>query len=82
MLMMICLTTSVGAFKLEHAVSCCAHHSQPPKEATSHVLDQSLMNPHLVHVPRLTTFTARRLSRRHLELLGRQADGALDAEVL
>lgn len=40
------------------------------------------MDPHLVRIPRLATFTARRLPRRHLQALGRQADGALDAEVL
>lgn len=40
------------------------------------------MNPHLVRIPRLTPFTARRLSRRHLQALRWQADRALDTEIL
>ena len=39
------------------------------------------MNPHLIRIPRLTPLTTRRLSRRDLQLLRRQADGAFDAEV-
>ena len=40
------------------------------------------MNSHLVHVPRLASLTARRLAGSDLQPLGRQADGALDAEIL
>ncbi len=40
------------------------------------------MDPHLVHVPRLATLSTRCLSRRDLEGLGRQANRALDAQVL
>lgn len=40
------------------------------------------MDPHLIHVPRLGPLTTGRLAGGNLQLLGRQADGALDAEVL
>lgn len=40
------------------------------------------MNAHLIRIPRLTPLTARRLPGRDLQALGRQADGALDAEIL
>ena len=40
------------------------------------------MNPHLKRIPRLTALTTRRLPGRDLQTLGRQADGALDAEIL
>lgn len=40
------------------------------------------MNSHLIRIPRLAPFTARRLPCRHLQTLGWQADGALNAEVL
>ncbi len=40
------------------------------------------MNPHLKHIPRLASLAARGLSSRHLEGFGRQAHGALNAEVL
>lgn len=40
------------------------------------------MDPHLKHIPRLTPLTRRGLPRRHLQTLGRQAHGALDAQVL
>ncbi len=40
------------------------------------------MNPHLKHIPRLTPLATRRLSRRDLQALRRQAHGTLDAQVL
>lgn len=40
------------------------------------------MNPHLKHIPRFTSLTARRLPRRDLQALCRQAHGALDAQIL
>lgn len=40
------------------------------------------MNPHLKRIPRLTPLPTRRLPRRDLQALGRQAHGALDAQVL
>ena len=45
-------------------------------------VDQSLVNPHLVHVPRLAAFATRCLSRGDFERLRGQADGTLDAQVL
>jgi hypothetical protein len=40
------------------------------------------MDPHLIHIPRLTPFTAGRLSSRHLERFGGEPHGALDTQVL
>ena len=40
------------------------------------------MNPHLIRIPRLTSLTTRRLSRRNLESLRRQTDGSAHAQVL
>ena len=40
------------------------------------------MDPHLIRIPRLTPLPTRRLPRRHLQAFGRQADGALDAQIL
>ena len=40
------------------------------------------MNAHLIRIPRLTPLTTRRLPRRDLQALGRETNGALDAEVL
>lgn len=81
MLIIICFTTSVGAFKLPHP------HQQPhpPLPARSHQrnsLDQALVDPHLKGIPRLTPLPTRRLPGRDLQDLGRQTHGALDAEVL
>ena len=47
-----------------------------------HVLNQSLVDAHLVAVPGLGTLTARGLTGGDLEGLGGQTDGALGAEVL
>lgn len=47
-----------------------------------HVLDETLVDAHLVAVPGLGTLTARGLAGGDLEGLGGQADGALDAQVL
>lgn len=46
------------------------------------VLDQTLVDAHLVQVPGLGTLTARGLAGGDLEVLGGQADGALDGKVL
>ena len=40
------------------------------------------MNPHLIRIPGLAPFTTGRLPRRDLQALCRQADRALDAQVL
>lgn len=45
-------------------------------------INQSLVDPHLVHVPGLRTLTARRFACGNLQALGRQTHGALDAELL
>ena len=46
------------------------------------ILDDALVDPHLVRVPGLGTLTVGGLAGGDLEGLGGQADGALDAEVL
>jgi hypothetical protein len=48
----------------------------------ANILDQALVNLHLIAIPGLGTLTARSLTGGDLERLGRKADGALDAEVL
>jgi len=48
----------------------------------SNLLNQALMNTHLVHVPGLASLTTWRLPRCDLQVLGRQADGAFQSEVL
>lgn len=45
-------------------------------------VDQALVDAQLVHVPGLATLTARGLAGRDLQVLGRQADRALDGQVL
>jgi len=45
-------------------------------------VNEALVNPHLEHIPRLTTFTTGCLACRNLEVFRWQADGAFDAEVL
>ena len=45
-------------------------------------LDETLVNAHLVEIPGLGTLTVGGLAGVDLEVLGRQTDGALDAEVL
>jgi hypothetical protein len=78
MLMMICLTTSVGALRLflnQHSFS-----KSPCIQ--SNLLNQSLVDSHLESIPGLRSFTARGLSGGNLEGLGWQTDGALDTEVL
>ena len=46
------------------------------------LLNQTLVDAHLIGIPSLTPLTARCFPRRDLQALGREADGALDAEVL
>ena len=45
-------------------------------------VDEALVDAHLVCVPSLGTLTARSLTGGDLQVLGGQADGALDAELL
>lgn len=46
------------------------------------VLDETLVDAHLVEIPGLGTLTARSLTGGDLEVLGGQTNGALDGEVL
>lgn len=46
------------------------------------VLDETLVDAHLVQIPGLGTLTARSLTGGDLEVLGGQTNGALDGEVL
>lgn len=48
---------------------------------SAHLLDQPLMDPHLVRIPRLTPLTTGRLPGRDLEFLRRQSYGSLDAQI-
>ena len=57
-------------------------NSKAARNPSSNLLNQSLVNPHLVGIPSLTTFTARRFPCRDLQVLGRQSDGSLGAEIL
>ena len=40
------------------------------------------MDPHLIHIPSLTTLTTRCLTGANLQMLGRQTHWALDTEIL
>ena len=45
-------------------------------------INQPLVNPHLITIPRLGPLTIGRLARRDFEDFGREANGALDFEIL
>lgn len=90
-LMIICFTTSVGAFKLgpvsaifPYTIFSIFRTIYPGLADGSrpNLLNQPFMYPHLICIPRLTAFTARCLPRRDLQAFGRQPDGALDSEIL
>lgn len=49
---------------------------------TRNILNETLVNSHLKHIPGLGTLTVRCLTGGDLEDLGGQTNGALDAEVL
>lgn len=55
---------------------------QHQKGRRRYILNETLVDAHLVQVPSLGTLTARSLTGGDLEVLGRQADGALDGQVL
>ena len=78
-LIIICLTTSVGALRLSRVT--CQHlhlsNSHRPKR-TGHLLDQPLMNSHLIRIPRFTSLTTRRLPRRDFETPSRQPHRAFN----
>lgn len=85
MLTMICLTTSVGALRLLFFGKVSQLSFFRPRGRNmmyGDVLNQALVDAHLVQVPGLGTLTARGLTGGDLEVLGGQADGALDGEVL
>jgi hypothetical protein len=77
MLMMICLTTSVGALRL-----CKGQHFTQKNPCHGHILNQSLVESHLKGIPGLRTLTTGGLAGGDLEGLGGQADGAFDAKFL
>ena len=90
-LTMICFTTSVGAFKLRDLRSApilkrytfgrgVPH--RPSSADEDDLLDQPLVDPHLISVPRLASFTTRGLPRRDFQTLCGQADRALHTKVL
>jgi hypothetical protein len=85
MLTMICLTISVGALRLEETALASLFSLSLSLECLSlwlYVLDETLVDAHLVAVPGLGTLTTRGLAGGDLEGLGGQTDGALDAQVL
>ena len=51
----------------------------PPFRAN--ILNQTLVDAHLERIPGLATLAARRFAGRHLQVLSRQADRALNAQV-
>lgn len=88
---MICLTTSVGAFRLRcirlrlatlQAQLSISRDRGGSRGQSKHSLNQALVNPHLVRIPCLAALTARCLPGCHLQAFGGQADWAFDAEVL
>jgi hypothetical protein len=57
-----------------------AHNSLPnPRNRQN---PKKVYIPHLIQIPRLRALTTRRLARANLQVLGREAHRALDAEVL
>lgn len=81
MLTMICLTISVGAFKLWKKRQL-ALNQAIEEDCEVNILNEALVDAQLVAVPGLGTLTARRLTGGDLEGLGGETNGALDAEVL
>ena len=81
MLMIICLTTSVGAWRsmrpISRSLALISSHFNPDNPSI-----RTLVNAHLKGIPSLGALTARRLAGGDLEDLCGQADGALYAQVL
>jgi len=77
MLMMICLTTSVGALRLR-IIS--IYPLALSKSGNS--LNQTFVDSHFESIPGLGTFTTGCLSGGNLKSLGGETDGPLDAEFL
>jgi hypothetical protein len=78
MLMMICLTTSVGALRLRKN----QHSFIIPPNPISDLLNQTLVDSHLESIPGLGSFTTGCLSSRDLEGLSWETDGTLHAQFL
>lgn len=77
MLMMICLTVSVGARRLNKSATI-PRLNCPFRD----LLDKTLVNAHLILVPGLGTLTARCLAGDDMQSLGRETDGTLDLQGL
>jgi hypothetical protein len=77
MLMMICLTTSVGAWRSIRPIASLAV-ARPQMIC----IVRTLVDAHLEGVPGLGTLTARGFAGGDLQVLGGEADGALDTEIL
>lgn len=84
MLMMICLTTSVGAFRSIRRLWILDSVHQYAVLTRNHRLRGMcfIYIPHLEQIPGLGALTTGCLAGGDLEVLGRQADGALDAQLL
>ena len=75
---MICLTTSVGAFRLREQLALTRYIPN----SSSNLLNQTLVDAHLESIPGLGTFTTGCLSGSDLEGLGWETDGALNTKLL
>ena len=94
MLMMICLTTSVGAFKLSKRRKVSDYRAQKrivvlchePEKGFLHKsrdsLNQSLVDPHLVSIPCLTALSAGCFASCNFKGLGRKADRPFYSKIL
>jgi hypothetical protein len=73
MLMMICLTVSVGAWRLFHVISAFFFFPEESREERGS-LDKTLVDAHLVLVPGLGTLTVGGLAGGDVQGLGRETD--------
>jgi hypothetical protein len=81
MLTMICLTISVGAFRLFRLLAFFLLLTKPQPQK-KHSLDEALVDAHLEAIPGLGTLTAGGLASGNGQVAAGQADGALDAQLL
>ena len=77
--MMICLTVSVGARRLSHPL---ALPIRLLRREAQNLLDETLVDAHLVLVPGLGTLTVGGLTGGDVKGLGGKTDGTLDLEGL
>ena len=80
MLMMICLTASVGAFKLNR--SSASGIWAALSRVHCGLLYEPLVYPHLVVIPRLASLSAWRFAGCDFEILGRKANRTLHPQIL